>query len=76
MEEGYQSGTLGPADSNTPGHLSPTPDPHYRNLLAAGLASTGERSKVPRGPLLTFTFMRSSQKFRGGSTMVVLSSIT
>ena len=76
MEEGYQSGALGPADSNIPGHLSPTTDPHRRNLLDAGLASTGKQGKVPQEPLLTFTFMRSSQKFRGGSTMVVLSSIT
>lgn len=40
-----------------------------------GLASlgvgTGGDKRLP-----TFTFMRSSQKFRGGSTMVVLSSMT
>lgn len=32
---------------------------------------TGMKEMLP-----TFTFMRSSQKFRGGSTMVVLSSMT
>lgn len=61
---GDQSGVLGP--------LTPT----ARSSLAPGLASTRERGETPATRLLTFTFMRSSQKFRGGSTMVVLSSIT
>lgn len=66
-EGGNRSGVLGPADSNTPG----PPDPHSRRLPCPGPGLyEGE------GPLLTFTFMRSSQKLRGGSTMVVLSSIT
>lgn len=40
-----------------------------------GLASLGAGTGGDK-MALTFTFMRSSQKFRGGSTMVVLSSMT
>lgn len=39
-----------------------------------GLLRKGDGTNKIRLP--TFTFMRSSQKFRGGSTMVVLSSMT
>lgn len=42
--------------------------PFGLGLLREG---TGMNKMLP-----TFTFMRSSQKFRGGSTMVVLSSMT
>ena len=62
---GDQPGVLGPADSNARPPILP--------LSHGGGAREGQDAA---GAPLTFTFMRSSQKLRGGSTMVVLSSMT
>lgn len=75
-KERWRRGTSWDAgDNNVPGTLTF----HQRNLPCPRPGLHGRRQprrgKTPPPPL-TFTFMRSSQKFRGGSTMVVLSSMT
>lgn len=55
------------------------PPPHPHPSPCPGLAACGRgagQGQGAAGTPLTFTFIRSSQKLRGGSTMVVLSSMT
>lgn len=61
----------GAAVPMTPPHPHPSPCPG----LAACRRGAGQGQGAAGTPL-TFTFIRSSQKLRGGSTMVVLSSMT
>lgn len=68
------------SQSGMPGRPRPWAPAFRQSALLCpgpGLHRAGRpgRDKMPPTPL-TFTFMRSSQKFRGGSTMVVLSSMT